>query len=144
MILNHSQHCQFRGEQVVVDVEKLVRPLVSVHQLVLLLPDVYGLCMKYLMMFSLLQKLREMEFADFIRTTQVEAVTLYQANLLPIKGTLCVTGHHLILSSRDNHIEELWVNYYLSYVMCTNVPTRTTRMRTLRSITIWNQFLIQK
>jgi len=50
-----------------------------------------------------------MEFAEFIRTAQVEGVTLYQANQLPIKGTLCVTGHHLILSSRDNHIEELWV-----------------------------------
>ena len=54
----------------------------------------------------------EMEFAEFIRTAQVEAVTLYQANQLPIKGTLCVTGHHLILSSRDNHIEELWVCYF--------------------------------
>jgi len=60
----------------------------------------------------LLQWLFEMEFAEFIRTAQVEGVTLYQANQLPIKGTLCVTGHHLILSSRDNHIEELWV-YFL-------------------------------
>ena len=60
----------------------------------------------------LLQKSLEMEFAEFIRTAQVEGVTLYQANQLPIKGTLCVTGHHLILSSRDNHIEELWVLYF--------------------------------
>jgi len=34
---------QFQGEQVVVDVGELVRPLVSVHQLVLLLPDMYRL-----------------------------------------------------------------------------------------------------
>ena len=34
---------QFRGEQDVVDVGELVRPLVSVHRLVLLLPDMYRL-----------------------------------------------------------------------------------------------------
>jgi len=34
---------QFRGEQVVVDVGELVRPLPSVHRLVLLLPDMYRL-----------------------------------------------------------------------------------------------------
>lgn len=67
-------------------------------------------------LFLLLQKLLEMEFAEFIRTAQVEGVTLYQANQLPIKGTLCVTGHHLILSSRDNHIEELWVLYSYTVV----------------------------
>jgi len=34
---------QFRGKQVVVDVGELVRTLVSVHRLVLLLPDMYRL-----------------------------------------------------------------------------------------------------
>ena len=34
---------QFSGEQVVVDVGELVRPLVCVHRLVLLLPDMYRL-----------------------------------------------------------------------------------------------------
>jgi len=34
---------QIRGEQVVVDVGELVRPLVSVHRLVLFLPDMYHL-----------------------------------------------------------------------------------------------------
>ena len=34
---------QFRGEQDVVDVGELVRPFVSVHRLVLLLPDMYRL-----------------------------------------------------------------------------------------------------
>ena len=32
---------QIRGEQVVVDVGELIRPLVSVHRLVLFLPDMY-------------------------------------------------------------------------------------------------------
>ena len=34
---------QFRGEQVVVDVGEFVRPLVSVHRLVLFLPEMYRL-----------------------------------------------------------------------------------------------------
>lgn len=51
-----------------------------------------------------------MEFAEFIRTPRVEKVTLYRANTPPLEGTLCVTGHHLILSRRqDDDEEELWV-----------------------------------
>ena len=34
---------KIRGEQVVVDVGELIRPLVSVHRLVLFLPDMYRL-----------------------------------------------------------------------------------------------------
>ena len=34
---------QIRGEQVVVDVGELIRPLVSVHRLVLFVPDMYRL-----------------------------------------------------------------------------------------------------
>ena len=59
-----------------------------------------------------------MEFSEFIRTAQVDGVTLYQANQMPIKGTLCVTGHHLILSSRKDHIEELWVRSLFLHVRC--------------------------
>ena len=50
-----------------------------------------------------------MEFAEFIRTPRVEGVTLYRANMMPMEGTLCVTGHHLILSARQDEHEELWV-----------------------------------
>ncbi|ELU07118.1 hypothetical protein CAPTEDRAFT_168491 [Capitella teleta] len=51
-----------------------------------------------------------MEFAEFIRTPRVEKVTLYRANTPPLEGTLCVTGHHLILSRRqDDDEEELWL-----------------------------------
>ena len=50
-----------------------------------------------------------MEFVDFIRTPMVEGVTLYRPNNMPVEGTLCVTGHHLILSSRRDNKEELWV-----------------------------------
>ena len=81
-----------------------------------------------LMLFPLLQRLLQMEFAEFIRTAQVEGVTLYQANQLPIKGTLCVTGHHLILSSRDNHIEELWVICEHTVVECIRPLTVLTQV----------------
>lgn len=50
-----------------------------------------------------------MEFAEFIKTPQVDNVVLYQPNQNPVEGTLCVTGHHLILSSRQDHKEELWL-----------------------------------
>ena len=50
-----------------------------------------------------------MEFAEFIRTPQVDGVTLYKPNEIPIEGTLCVTGHYLILSARQDQKEELWV-----------------------------------
>ncbi len=51
-----------------------------------------------------------MEFVEFIRTPMVDGVTLYRPNNMPVEGTLCVTGHHLILSSRKDNKEELWVN----------------------------------
>ena len=50
-----------------------------------------------------------MEFVEFIRTPMVDGVTLYRPNNMPVEGTLCVTGHHLILSSRKDNKEELWV-----------------------------------
>ena len=51
-----------------------------------------------------------MEFAEFIKTPMVNRVTLFRANTTPVEGTLCITGHHLILSSRSDHnVEELWV-----------------------------------
>ncbi|KAI0223727.1 Myotubularin-related protein 9 [Lamellibrachia satsuma] len=50
-----------------------------------------------------------MEFVEFIRTPKVDGVTLYRPNAEPVEGTLCITGHHLILSSRQNHKEEMWL-----------------------------------
>ena len=50
-----------------------------------------------------------MEFAEFIRTPMVDRVILNRPNVVASEGTLCVTGHHLILSSRSDQREELWV-----------------------------------
>ena len=52
---------------------------------------------------------------EYITVHQLDGVTLYQANQNPIEGTLCITGHHLILSSRQDQKEELWVNIKLKY-----------------------------
>jgi myotubularin-related protein 9 len=50
-----------------------------------------------------------MEFAEFIKTPTVENICMKRPFMSPITGTLCITGHHVILSSRTEHHEELWV-----------------------------------
>lgn len=50
-----------------------------------------------------------MEFAEFIKTPMVDEVTLKKPFCRPVEGTLCVTGHHLILSCRKSNKEELWL-----------------------------------
>lgn len=50
-----------------------------------------------------------MEFAEFIKTPQVDGVALCVPNQNSVEGTLCITGHHLILSSRQDREEELWL-----------------------------------
>lgn len=52
-----------------------------------------------------------MEFAEFIQTAKVDNVRLRTPFQSAVEGTLCITGHHLILSSREeDSTEELWVN----------------------------------
>lgn len=50
-----------------------------------------------------------MEFAEFIKTPTVENVSMTRPFTKPITGTLCITGHHVILSSRSEQHEELWL-----------------------------------
>lgn len=50
-----------------------------------------------------------MEFAEFIKTPTVENVCMKRPFMSPITGTLCITGHHVILSSRTEPHEELWL-----------------------------------
>ena len=56
-----------------------------------------------------------MEFAEFIKTPMVDSVTLRRPFMEPLEGTLCVTGHQLILSSRRDDHEELWVGSNCPY-----------------------------
>ncbi|XP_023655830.1 myotubularin-related protein 9 [Paramormyrops kingsleyae] len=50
-----------------------------------------------------------MEFAELIKTPRVDGVVLHRPFMPTVEGTLCLTGHHLILSSRQDSIEELWL-----------------------------------
>ena len=51
-----------------------------------------------------------MEFAEFIKIPMVDKVTLIRPGFSRIDGTLCVTGHHLMFSSRMQDSEELMVS----------------------------------
>lgn len=48
-----------------------------------------------------------MEFVEFIKIPMVDNVTLVRPGFSRIDGTLCVTGHHLMFSSRMQESEEL-------------------------------------
>ncbi|XP_067999317.1 myotubularin-related protein 9 isoform X1 [Melanerpes formicivorus] len=51
-----------------------------------------------------------MEFAELIKTPRVDNVVLHRPFYLAVEGTLCLTGHHLIFSSRrQDNAEELWL-----------------------------------
>lgn len=50
-----------------------------------------------------------MEFAELIITPKLDGVILHSPFQEPVDGTLCITGHHLILSSRKEDVQELWV-----------------------------------
>lgn len=50
-----------------------------------------------------------MEFAELITTPKLDGVTLHSPLSEPVDGTLCITGHHLILSSRKEGVQELWL-----------------------------------
>uniref|UniRef100_A0A8C0H827 Myotubularin-related protein 9 n=1 Tax=Chelonoidis abingdonii TaxID=106734 RepID=A0A8C0H827_CHEAB len=51
-----------------------------------------------------------MEFAELIKTPRADNVVLHRPFYPAVEGTLCLTGHHLILSSRrQDNAEELWL-----------------------------------
>ncbi|KAF7269945.1 myotubularin-related protein 9 [Rhynchophorus ferrugineus] len=50
-----------------------------------------------------------MDFADLITTPMLDGVILHSPFHEPIDGTLCITGHHLILSTRKDNVQELWL-----------------------------------
>ncbi|XP_050307149.1 myotubularin-related protein 9 [Anthonomus grandis grandis] len=50
-----------------------------------------------------------MEFIEFITIPKLDGVILHSPFQEPIDGTLCITGHHLILSTRKENVQELWL-----------------------------------
>ncbi|CAN7989167.1 unnamed protein product, partial [Ixodes hexagonus] len=52
---------------------------------------------------------KKMEFAELIRTPKLDRVVLHRPLCASVEGTLCITSHHLIFSSRRQGNEELWL-----------------------------------
>ncbi|VFV40872.1 myotubularin-related protein 9-like [Lynx pardinus] len=50
-----------------------------------------------------------MEFSDLIRTGRAQAKLLRGPEAPPLRGTLCLTGHHLLLSPGPQATSELWL-----------------------------------
>ncbi|KAJ8981405.1 hypothetical protein NQ317_010343 [Molorchus minor] len=53
-----------------------------------------------------------MEFTELIMTPKLNGVILHSPFHEPLDGTLCITGHHLILSSRKDDAQELWLLHH--------------------------------
>lgn len=51
-----------------------------------------------------------MEFIELILINKLDGVILKYPHHDNVDGTLCITGHHLILSSRKEGVRELWVS----------------------------------
>lgn len=54
-----------------------------------------------------------MEFAEYIKTPRLDRVTLTRPFRDPVEGVVCITGHHLIFSSRKSAGDELWVGVFV-------------------------------
>lgn len=52
-----------------------------------------------------------MEFVEYIKSPRIDQVSLRRRGRAYLEGTLCVTGHHLIFSSRTEHKDELIVSH---------------------------------
>ncbi|XP_063274802.1 myotubularin-related protein 9-like [Prinia subflava] len=50
-----------------------------------------------------------MEFSELIKTATVEDALLLRPGLPALRGTLCITSHHLLLSCRPRGDPELWL-----------------------------------
>ncbi|KAB0798251.1 hypothetical protein PPYR_09244 [Photinus pyralis] len=50
-----------------------------------------------------------MEFSELIRIPKLDDVVLHNAFHDPLDAMLCITSHHLILSSRKEHEQEIWL-----------------------------------
>ncbi|XP_043938437.1 myotubularin-related protein 9-like isoform X2 [Protopterus annectens] len=50
-----------------------------------------------------------MEFSELIKVSKVEDVVLYRPFVAPVKGTLCISSHHLLFSSGTEGTMELWL-----------------------------------
>ena len=57
-----------------------------------------------------------MEFAEFIKIPMVNDVILVRPGFSRVLGTLCITGHHLLFSSRMQASEEIMVCIFYRFL----------------------------
>ncbi|XP_054167367.1 myotubularin-related protein 9-like [Oppia nitens] len=50
-----------------------------------------------------------MEFAELIKTPKLDSIRVFYPIDQSMEATLCITSHHLIVSSRSNASQELWL-----------------------------------
>ncbi len=53
-----------------------------------------------------------MEFIELIKTPKHDNVVMIDSFGQKMEGTLCITSHHLIISSRNDQLNELFVSFY--------------------------------
>ncbi|PSN52380.1 hypothetical protein C0J52_06724 [Blattella germanica] len=53
-----------------------------------------------------------MEFVELILIPKLDGVVMHRPFQKPVDGTLSISGHHLILSSRKEGVEELWLLHH--------------------------------
>lgn len=61
-----------------------------------------------------------MEFVEYIKSPKIDKVSLRRRGQAYLEGTLCVTGHHLIFSSRTDHKDELIVSSVTIFIVLCN------------------------
>ena len=52
-----------------------------------------------------------MEFAELIKTPKLDRIQVSYPIDESMEATLCITSHHLIVSSRTDSSRELWVRF---------------------------------
>lgn len=53
-----------------------------------------------------------MEFISIIKTPNIDKAILVQSDSVTLEGTLCITTHYLLFSSRKNPDDEVWVGHF--------------------------------
>lgn len=80
-----------------------------------------------------------MEFAELIRTPKVDNVVLHRPLSKPTTVVLCITSHHLILSSREDTKDEFWI----LHVMIDSIEKKTNHICNTLTIRCKNLLTIQ-
>lgn len=80
-----------------------------------------------------------MEFAELIKAPKVDQVILRRPLHPPTEVVLCITGHHIILSSRQSNDDESWI----LHVMVDSVERRQTNKQNSLIIKCKNFRVIQ-